>query len=106
VRLKGISEGGFCRLIISIRLPWEKNLTDLKILSCMVTSCNVTSKMSPSIVTNCNVDGDKMSSCMVQKLYLNNNNLINKKKSAAAVTVNFKKLKEKMRRIRKCLKGS
>jgi len=43
---------------------------------------------------------------MVQKLYLNNNNLINKKKSAAAVTVNFKKLKEKMRRIRKCLKGS
>jgi len=56
--------------------------------------------MSPCIVTNCNVNGDKMSSCMVQKLHhdnknLNNNNITttNRKKSAV-VGVNFKKLKE------------
>ena len=43
----------------------------------VVTSCNVTLKISPSIVTNCNVDGDKISSCIVQKLHPNNNNLDN-----------------------------
>ena len=68
----------------------------------MVTNCNVTSKLSPSIVTNCNVDDDKMSSCMVQKLhpnsnYFNNNSITttNSKNSAAVVAVYFKKLKEK-----------
>ena len=81
-------------------MPWEKNLTDLKILSCVVTNCNHASKMSPCIVTNCNVGGDKMSSCMVQKLHHNNNNLNNNnitttnRKKSAVVGVNFKKLKE------------
>jgi len=52
-------------------------------------------------VTNCNVDGDKMSSCLVQKLHPYNNNLNNNnitttnRKNSAAVAVNFKKLKEK-----------
>jgi len=52
-------------------------------------------------VTNCNVDGDKMSSCMVQKLHPNNNNLNNKnitttnRKKSAVIAVNFKNLKEK-----------
>ena len=48
------------------------------------------------MVTNCNVDSDKMSPCMVQKLHLNNNlnnnNITTIKKD---VVVNFKKLKEK-----------
>ena len=70
----------------------------------MVTNCNHASKMSPCIVTNCNVDGDKMSSCIVQKLHPNNNNLnnnnittTNRKNSATTVAVNFKKLKEKIK---------
>ena len=54
-------------------------------------------------MTNCNVDGDKLSSYMVKKLHPNNNNLnnnnittTNRKNSTAVVAVNFKKLKEKV----------
>ena len=62
----------------------------------MITSCNVTSK-------NVTLHGDKISFCMAQKIHPNNNNfnnnniITNRKKSTAAVSVNFKKLKEKIK---------
>ena len=75
-----------------------QDLTDSKILSCMVTNCNNTSKMSPSMVTKGKFDGDKMSSCKVTKCHPNNNNLNNNNITTTKrenVVVDFKKLKEK-----------
>jgi len=70
------------------------------IFTFIVTNCNVISKMSLPLVTNCNVDGDKMSSCMVKKLHpynnnLNNHNITTNRKKSATVAINFKKLKKK-----------
>jgi len=78
-----------------------QDLTDPKILSYMVTNCNDTSKMSPSMVTKCKVEDYKMSSSILTKCNPNNNNLNNnnitttKREKDAVVAVNFKKLKEK-----------
>jgi hypothetical protein len=59
----------------------------------------IDSKLLSSIVTKCNVDGDKMSSCIVTKCHPNNNNInhnnITTTKEGKDVVVDFKKLKEK-----------
>jgi len=57
------------------------------------------SKLLSSMMTNCKVDGDKMSSCIVTKSHPNNNNIkhnnITTTKEGKDVVVDFKKLKEK-----------
>lgn len=79
-----------------------QDLGDSKILSNMVTKCNASSEISPSMVTNCKVEDYKMSSSMVTKCNPNNNNINNiniiittkRKKDAAVAAVNFNKSKK------------